>query len=377
MENKIQFNDLSRSYKKIKSEYLKKVTFIHNNSDYINGVEVKKFEENLKKFLNVKNVISCGNGTDALFMSIFCLNLKKNDEVIMPAFSYISAIEVVSILGLKPVLVDIDPNNFNINVKEIVAAISSKTKLIIPVHLFGNNSDMKSIMQIAKKYKLYVVEDAAQSVSSVYTLNNKKFSSGSLGDIGCASFFPTKNLGCFGDGGVMFTNNDKIAKKLRMIRNHGQEKKYVHATLGFNSRLDTIQAAVLNAKLKYLPGENKIRQEIALKYNRGFKEIKNIVTPLATNHSNHVYHQYTIRIKKGLREKLKNYLEQQGIPTMIYYPSPIHHNEPFKKNIKKIGLLKESIKASKEVLSIPIFPYLKSSEINFIIKSIKGFFSER
>ena len=377
MKKNIKFNDLSRSFKIIKIEYYKKLALLHKSSEYINGQEVKEFEEKLKKYLSVKNVITCANGTDALMMSIFSLNLKKNDEVIMPAFSYISVIEVVTFLGLKPVLVDVEPLTFNINVKEIKKALTSKTKLIIPVHLFGNNSNMNLIMQIAKQNNLFVIEDAAQSIGSKFNFKNKLTHSGTIGDIGCASFFPTKNLGCFGDGGVIFTNNNKIAKRLTMIRNHGQKRKYIHEFLGFNSRLDSIQASVLNIKLKYLDKENKSRQKIATEYNNSFKKIMAITIPNNTINSNHIYHQYTIRVSGGLRDSLKLFLHKRGIPSVIYYPFPINYHKPFKKNITKIGGLFQSMKASKEVLSLPIYPYLTKNEISSIINSVECFFDGR
>ena len=294
----------------------------------------------------------------------------------MPAFSYISTIEVVTLLELKPVLVDINPLTFNLDVTQIKKAITSKTKLIIPVHLYGNNSDMNSIMKIAKKNNIFVIEDAAQSIGSKFKYKNKLCHSGTIGDIGCSSFFPTKNLGCYGDGGVILTNNNKIANKLIMIRNHGQKKKYMHELLGFNSRLDSIQALVLNIKLKYLNKENELRQKIAEKYNNSFKNIMAISIPHNNLDSKHIYHQYTIRVKDGLRDSLKLYLNKKGIPSVIYYPLPIHFHKPFFNKVKKIGPLFESINASKEVLSLPIYPYLNKKEVSIIINSVESFFNE-
>jgi len=377
MNKKIPFNDLNRSFKLIKKRYLKKLLKIHKNSNYINGKEVSNFEKKIAKFLDVKYVISCGNGTDALMLSIFSLNLKKNDEVIIPAFSYISVIEVVLFLGLKPVLVDVNLETFNIDINELTKAINFKTKLIIPVHLFGNNCNMQEIIKIAKKNNIYIIEDAAQSISSKITINNRKLNSGTLGNIGCTSFFPTKNLGCFGDGGAVITNNKKIADKIKMLRNHGQEKKYFHKIIGFNSRLDTIQALVLSLKINYLKGENKIRKKIALKYDNELKNIKQISIPKKNEFSEHIYHQYSIRITNGKRNALKSFLEKKGISTIIYYPLPFQSQKAYKSKVKKIGQLRNSSIICKQILSLPVYPYLRTDELMYIIKSIKEFFNEK
>ncbi len=377
MDIKIKFNDLPQQYKKIKNEVIKSFNNIHKNSDYINGYEVKNFEKKFKNYLGDKHVITCGNGTDALQIAIMSLNLKPGDEVILPSFAYVSIIEVVCLLGLVPVLIDVDLFSFNINPQNIKKAISSKTKLIIPVHLFGQNSDMESIMNIAKENNIFVIEDAAQSVNCLNIFsNNKKYISGTIGDIGCISFFPTKNLSCFGDGGALITNNSNLAKKIAMIKNHGQSIKYFHEIIGVNSRLDTLQASVLNIKLNYLKEENLKRKKNASVYNQKLASIKNIVLPKQSLYSEHIYHQYTIRVKKNKRNLLQNKLRIKNIPTIIYYPLPLHLQKAFKVSSIKVGALNVSTQLCKEVLSLPIHPYLTTNQINFVIKCIKEIFHE-
>tara|TARA_Y100000294_G_C8524757_1_gene324410 strand:- start:31 stop:1164 length:1134 start_codon:yes stop_codon:yes gene_type:complete len=377
MSIEVKFNDLARQYKKIKNEVSKSFTDIHKRGDYINGNEVARFEKKLQQYLNVKYVITCGNGTDALQIAIMSLNLKQGDEVIIPAFSYVSVIEVVCILGLAPVLVDIDPLTFNLDPKKIEGALSSKTKLIIPVHLFGQNSDMESIMNIAKKNNIFVIEDVAQSINASITFSNKKkYNSGTIGNIGCFSFFPTKNLSCYGDGGAIITNNSSLAKKISMIKNHGQTKKYFHNMIGMNSRLDTLQAAILNIKLKYLNKENLRRKKNASIYNKKLPFIKGIIIPIKSNFSEHIYHQYTIRVKNKKRDLLKKRLSIKNISTFVYYPLPFHLQKAFQKLIRKVGTLNISTQLCKEVLSLPIHPWLTNSQINYVIKCIKEILDE-
>jgi len=372
MSNNIKFIDLPLQYNKIKKDVIKSFNIIHKNADYINGYEVLKFEKKLKNFLNVKHVISCGNCTDALKIAILSLNLKPKDEVILPAFTYVSVIEVVCLLNLVPVLVDVDLSTFNLDPKQIEKALSPKTKLIIPVHLFGHNADMEEIIKIAKKNRIYIIEDAAQSFnSSLIFSDKKKYKSGTVGDIGCFSFFPTKNFSCYGDGGAIITNSNALAKKIRMIKNHGQLKKNVHEILGINSRLDTLQAAVLNIKLKYLKNENLKRKKNASIYNKKLALIKDIVLPSKYFFSDHIYHQYTIRVNKRKRDLLKKKLSIKNIPTFIYYPLPLHLQKAYRKSIKKTGPLYISSKLCKEVLSLPIHPWLSNNQINYISKSIK------
>ena len=309
MSFKVKFNDLLLEHKQIDKELKKKLNKIFNISAFIGGDEIIKLEKSLSKLLNVKNVITCNSGTDALQIALMSLNLKKGDEVIIPSFSYISAIEVVALLGLTPRLIDIDSNTFNIDINELENAITSKTKVVIPVHLFGQNSNMHKIISIAKKYKIKIIEDSAQSINSKYRINKKIFKSGTMGDIGCISFFPTKNLGCYGDGGAILTNNNKLAKKIRMIKNHGQSKKYIHDMIGVNSRLDNIQATIINLKLKYFENNNSNRKKIADIYFESLNNIKEINLPKTEKYSEHIYHQFTIIVKNGKRDALKKKLD--------------------------------------------------------------------
>ncbi len=337
---------------------------------------VKIFENNIKKLTKAKFVVSCGNGTDALQIALMSLNLKKNDEIIMPAFSYISVIEMTVLLGLKPVLVDVNYESFHIDEKKIEDKISSKTKVIVPVHLYGQNSNMLAIKNIAKKYKLFIIEDAAQSISSNNIIKNKKLQSGTFGDIGCFSFFPTKNLGCYGDGGAIITNNEYLYNRLKMIKNHGQKIKYQHDLLGINSRLDTIQACVLNAKIKILKKNNSTRRSNANLYYKLLKNNKKIVLPKKLNYSEHIYHQFTIKVLNKKRDFLKKELDKIGIPSQIYYPQPMNKNIAYKKLFKKNISFPISEKLSKEVISLPIHPYLTKKEITFISNKINNILND-
>ena len=366
----IKFNDLFKEYSLIKKSLGVKLDTLFKNSDYINGKEVKLFEENLKKLTKSKFAISCGNGTDALQISLMSLNLKRNDEVIMPAFSYISIIETVVLLGLKPVLVDVNYDTFLMNEKEIENKITSKTKVIVPVHLFGQNCYMEKIKNIAKKYSLFIIEDSAQSIASNYNFKNKKIQSGNIGDLGCFSFFPTKNMGCYGDGGAIITNNSKLFERIVMIKNHGQKQKYRHDLVGVNSRLDTLQACVLNSKFQLLRKSNSLRKRNAKHYYSLLKDEKGIILPKRVDHSDHIYHQFTIKVKNNKRDFVKNELQKIGIPTIIYYPFTMNSHKAYQRYFKKNKNYHVSKLLCNEVLSLPIHPYLNKNNIKFISNKI-------
>jgi len=373
MGDKIKFLDLSVQYKSIKKEIDGAIKRVLESNQFIGGSEVEEFEKEIAKFCGIKYAISVNSGTDALFLSLKALGIKKNDEVITTPFSFISTAEVIANCGAKPVFVDINHQTFNINPELVEELITPRTKAIIPVHLFGQMADMTAIMRIARKYKLKVIEDAAQAIGAKY--KNKK--AGGFGNCGCFSFFPSKNLGGYGDGGMVVTNNENLAEKIRLLKNHGSspKEKYLNLILGTNSRLDTIQAAILRKKLKYLPKWSKERAKKAVYYTKNLKEAGDIITPEIASNRNHIFHQYTLRLCSGqARDKLKKYLEKEGIPTMIYYPVPLHLQPAFKYLGYKKGDFTETEKAAKEVLSLPIYPELSKKEQNFIIKKIKEFF---
>lgn len=362
--------DLVGQHLKIKSEIDSAIGEVINSGQFIKGPIVSSFENKLANYLNVKHVISCANGTDALQVALMAMDLEKGDEVILPAFTYPATIEVVALLNLTPVLVDVNLDSFNICIESLQQSISPKTKVIIPVHLFGQGADMNSILTIANEYGIKIIEDNAQALGASMMVDgygNRK--SGTIGDIGITSFFPTKNLGCLGDGGAIFTNDDKIAQKLRMICNHGQIKKYYHEIIGVNSRLDALQAAVLNIKLDYLDAYIETKKSTAKRYNEAFDSIDEIEIPYQVAYSDHTYHQYTIQVKD--RDTLKEYLNKRGIPSIIYYPLSLHKQEAYKNLVKVLGSLSNSELLSQSVLSIPIHTELSQKEQNYIIDSIK------
>src|SRR5574344_132636 len=322
---KIQMVDLGTQYQHIKTEVDEAIQNVIEHTAFINGPAVKQFQEDLQNYLGVKHVIPCGNGTDALQVAIMSLGLQPGDEVITSPFTFIATVEVVGLLGITPVFVDVNPNTFNTDVSKIEAAITPRTKAIVPVHLFGQTADMESLMQIANKHHLAVIEDACQSIGSEFTFKDgtvKK--SGTIGTIGCTSFFPSKNLGCYGDGGALFTNDDDLAYKIRGIVNHGMFVRYYHDMIGVNSRLDSIQAAVLDIKLKHLDEYAAARNRAAAFYNKAFANHPKITTPAVAPFTNHVFHQYTLKIKNTDRAKLIENMNQDGIPVMIYYPVALH-----------------------------------------------------
>ena len=367
--------DLMGQYRKIKDQIDKNLIDCIESGRLVNGPIVSDFCNNLSKYLNVKHVIPCANGTDAIQIAFMALDLKPGDEIICPSWTYIATAEAAAILGLKPVMCDVDPDTFNVSSKHIEPLITKKTKAIIPVHLYGQSCEMEDIMNLAKKYNLKVVEDNAQAIGSIYTFSNgeKKYT-GTIGDIGTTSFYPAKNLGCYGDGGAIFTNNDKLAEKIRMIVNHGENKRYHHKLIGCNSRLDSLQAVILDIKLKYLDNYNSTRRIMADNYNKAFKNIINLQTPIKIDNSTHVYHQYTLKILDGRRNKLKEYLHKNGIPTMIYYPIPLYKQEAFSSYVDSNYYLKNTEELSKNVISLPIHTEIENSSQDFIIEKVLNFF---
>lgn len=376
MENmSIQMVDLKGQYHKIKKQVNESITKCLDNATFINGPAVKEFQRELELYLNVKHVIPCANGTDALQIAMMTLDLKPGDEVICPAFTYVATAEVIGLLGLKPVMVDVDSLTFNLNVETIKKSITSKTKAIVPVHLYGQCTDMEDIIALAKKHNLFVIEDNAQAIGAEYKfLDGSIKKAGTIGDIGCTSFFPSKNLGCYGDGGALMTNNDELAEKIRMITNHGQNIKYYHKVLGCNSRLDSIQAGILNIKLKYLDVYSTNRNKMADYYDDKFSEIESLIIPKRQYNSTHVFHQYTLRVLNGKRDELQQYLSDRNIPSMIYYPLPLYKQDAFKKYVNIDFKLPNTENLCKQVLSLPIHTEYNEEILNYITNEIIVFF---
>ncbi|HIZ85312.1 MAG TPA: DegT/DnrJ/EryC1/StrS family aminotransferase [Candidatus Coprenecus stercoravium] len=375
MNMKLQMVDLHGQYMKIKDEVDAGIRQVIESSAFINGPQVKEFAGKLADYVHCKYVITCGNGTDALQIALMALDLKPGDEVIVPAFTYVASAEVIGLLGLTPVMVDVDYNTFNVTLKNIEKALSPKTKAIIPVHLFGQSCDMAPIMEFANRHKLYVVEDNAQAIGARYTFpdGSAKFT-GTIGHIGCTSFFPSKNLGCYGDGGAIFTDDDVLGERLKMIANHGQQVKYHHKVIGCNSRLDTIQAVVLNAKLPHLNEYCRSRYAAAQYYTSALKDIDGIITPVEQPNSTHVYHQYTLKVLNGKRNALKQYMADNGIPSMIYYPLPLQQQEAFSNITRAAESLDTAAELAASVLSLPIHTEISHEQQDMVIDAIKSFF---
>jgi dTDP-4-amino-4,6-dideoxygalactose transaminase len=369
--------DLKKQYIKIKDEVDLAVLNTIEEGSFINGPEVINFTNNLSKYLNGAYVIPCANGTDALQIAMMALDLKPGDEVIVPAFTYVATAEVIGLLNLKPIMVDVDEDNFNISVENIRNAITNNTKAIVPVHLYGQCAEMEAIMNIAKEFNLFVIEDTAQAIGAEFTFRDgQKKQAGTIGDIGCTSFFPSKNLGCYGDGGALYTFNKVLADKIKMIANHGQVIKYIHKYIGVNSRLDSIQAAILNIKLKHLNSYSNERRNAANRYDQLLQDIKQIETPKRTLNSTHVFHQYTIKVKNGERDALKKHLENLGIPAMIYYPIPLNEQEAYVNIGHVSGALTNTNYLCKSVLSLPMHTELTEAEQVHISKMIHSFFNK-
>ncbi len=376
---KIQMVDLKGQYMKIKPEVDAAIQNVIDNTAFINGPIVKEFSQNLSDYMGGCHVIPCANGTDALQIALMALDLKPGDEVIVPAFTYVASAEVIGLLGLTPVMVDVDYETFNVTVDNIKKALSDKTKAIIPVHLFGQSCDMEPILAFAKEHNLYVIEDNAQAIGAEYTFSDgHKEKTGTMGTIGCTSFFPSKNLGCYGDGGAIFCKDDVLAEKLRMIANHGQKVKYHHSVIGCNSRLDSIQAAILNVKLKHLDEYGKARYAAASYYTEKLKtfdpEEKFFITPKELDQSTHVYHQYTLQIKNGKRDALKQFLADAGIPSMIYYPLPLQEQEAFKPITRAAEDLTISRDIAYSVLSLPVHTEMTKDIQDVIIDKLIEFY---
>ena len=368
---KIQMVDLKGQYLKIKNEVDKAIANVIDNTAFINGPAVKEFQADLEKYLGVKHVIPCANGTDALQIAMMACDLKPGDEVITADFTYVATAEVIGLLGLKPVLVDVYPDTFDINIEAIEKAITPKTKAIVPVHLFGQCANMERVNAVAKKHNLVVIEDVAQAIGADYTFEDgKKAKAGTIGTIGCTSFFPSKNLGCYGDGGAIYTNDDALAAKMRIIASHGQTTLYVHDMLGVNSRLDSIQAAILKIKLQHLDEYAAARNKAADFYDKAFANHPKIKTPKRVKNSTHVFHQYTLQLNGVDRAALKDHLGNKGIPAMIYYPIPLHLQKAYKDPRYKEGDFPVTEKLCASVLSLPMHTELDEETLKFITDSV-------
>ncbi|MBA6152297.1 DegT/DnrJ/EryC1/StrS family aminotransferase [Gelidibacter maritimus] len=372
---KIQMVDLKGQYLKIKESVDASIAEVLDATAYINGPQVHEFQKNLENYLDVKHVIPCANGTDALQIAMMALDLKPGDEVITADFTFAATVEVIALLQLTPVLVDVDPKTFNIDIDAIKKAITPNTKAIIPVHLFGQCANMEAIMKIAEEHNLFVIEDNAQAIGATYTYSDgKKAKIGTIGHVASTSFFPSKNLGCYGDGGAIFTNDDDLAHKLRGIVNHGMYERYHHDVVGVNSRLDSIQAAVLNTKLEYLDTYNAARLKAANAYDKAFEGHKNIVTPFREgSEDNHVFHQYTLKVKDTNRDALVKHLNDNGIPCGVYYPIPLHLQKAYKDSRYKEEDFVVTNQLVKEVISLPMHTELESDQIDFITSTVINF----
>ena len=375
---KIQMVDLKGQYEGIKDEVNHGIQEILEDTSFINGPHVHAFQKELEEYLGVKHVIPCANGTDALQIAMMGLGLKPGDEVITADFTFAATVEVIALLQLTPVLVDVDPETFNIDPEEIKKAITPKTKAIVPVHLFGQTADMDKIMEIAKEHNLYVIEDNAQAIGADYHSKDGSVNkAGTIGDVAATSFFPSKNLGCYGDGGAIFTNNDELAHTIRGVVNHGMYERYHHDVVGVNSRLDSFQAAILRAKLKNLDIYNEARKAAALKYSEAFTGMEDIVTPVRRGDCDtHVYHQYTLKIGKGKRDALAKHLQEKGLPFGIYYPIPLHRQKAYldeRYNEDDFTITNQLVQ---EVISLPMHTELEDDQIQYISQTIIDFLNK-
>jgi dTDP-4-amino-4,6-dideoxygalactose transaminase len=369
-----QMVDLKGQYKKIRKAVNASIQETLDTTSFIKGPKVAAFQKNLETYLGVKHVIPCANGTDALQIAFMALGLQPDDEVIVPAFTYVATAEVIALLRLKPIMVDVDPKTFNITPKIVEKAITPRTKAIVPVHLFGQSADMEGIMEVANRHNLFVIEDNAQAIGSDFTFKNgEKRKTGTIGHIGCTSFFPSKNLGCYGDGGALMTNDSELARKITMVANHGQSKQYYHDVVGVNSRLDALQAGILNIKLTKLDGYSAARNRAAKVYNKAFKSIKDLETPARAKNSTHVFHQYTLKVNNGKRAALQAYLTEKGVPSMIYYPVPLYRQPAFAPYWNGIALpVTEQL--CTEVMSLPMHTELSTEVLKQITDIVVSFF---
>lgn len=371
----IQMVDLAGQYERIKPEVDAAIARVLGSTAFINGPEVKAFENELAAWNGSKHVIACANGTEALQIAMMALGLQPGDEVITASFTFVATVEVVGLLGITPVFADVLPGTFNLDPADIERKITPKTKAIVPVHLFGQTADMEVIMAIATKHKLHVIEDNAQAIGATYTFKDgRKRKSGTIGHIASTSFFPSKNLGCYGDGGALFTNDDELAKKLRRICNHGSDVRYYHEVIGVNSRLDSIQAAILRIKLKHIEAYAAARNAAATFYDRAFEGLEHVHTPVRSADSDHVFHQYTLRVTGGHRDGLKKHLEANGVPAMIYYPVPCHLQNAYRSGRFPEGSLPVTERLTHEVLSLPMSTELDNEQLTHITSTVRSYF---
>lgn len=373
--SKIEMVDLKGQYLRIKEEVDRGIQEVIDGTTFINGPQTKRFAVEFADYLHVKHVVPCGNGTDALQIALMALDLEPGDEIIVPAFTYVATAEVIKLLGLRVVMAEVDPDTFMLTAEEIEKLVTPRTKVVIPVHLYGQSAPMESIMALSEKHGFYVVEDAAQSIGAVYTFADGRTAHvGTIGHLGCTSFFPSKNLGCYGDGGAVMSNDEQLGERAWRIANHGQAKKYHHSLVGCNSRLDSIQAAVLLAKLPYLDSYCKARAEVAQAYDRAFEDLEWLEVPKRCSNSTHVFHQYTIKVvAEEDRDLLKEHLQSLGIPSMVYYPIPLHQQEAFKDVRYPLGSFPISEQLCKCVLSLPIHTEMKTEVLEVIIAGVKSF----
>jgi len=374
---KIQMVDLLGQYDKIQEQVDSKILEVVKSGAYINGPEVHNFQKELENYLGVKHVIPCANGTDALQIAMMGLGLKPGDEVITADFTFAATVEVIALLQLTPVLVDVEKDTFNMNIEALKKAITPKTKAIVPVHLFGQCANMDAVLEVAKAHNLFIIEDTAQAIGADYTFKDgSKKKAGTIGNVGTTSFFPSKNLGCYGDGGAIFTNNDELAHTLRGMVNHGMYKRYYHDVVGVNSRLDSIQAAILNLKLPQLDAYCDARRKAASYYSEAFKSNKNITTPITSSFSTHVFHQYTIQVQHVDRNALHQHLLDSGIPNAIYYPVPLHSQKAYTDERYKEEDFKVTNELINTVLSLPMHTELDNEQLEFITSTILNFMNQ-
>jgi UDP-2-acetamido-2-deoxy-ribo-hexuluronate aminotransferase len=371
---KIKMVDLQQQYLRIKTEVDDAIQQVLSSTAFIQGPDVNAFAQALAEYTGAGTVIPCANGTDALQIAMMALDFKPGDEIILPVHTYVATAEVMALLGLTPVFVDVDERTFNIDVAQVEKKITSKTVAIVPVHLYGQCADMEPLLALAGKHTLHVIEDVAQALGADYTFSNgTKKKAGTMGIIGTTSFFPSKNLGCYGDGGAIFTNDKVLAEKIRMIANHGQKVKYHHDIIGVNSRLDTLQAAILKVKLQYLDDYARRRNAVADHYDRELTGLKNIDIPFRAAYSTHVFHQYTLKIRTGSRDELKAYLEKQEIPTMIYYPVPLHLQKAYRHQDFGEGSFPVTEELSRCVISLPVHTEMTVGQLDYVCQAIKNF----
>ena len=367
--------DLVKQYQHIQKEIDEAILNVVRSSRYIKGPQVDAFEDELAQYLDVKHVISCANGTDALQIALMAIGLKPGDEVIIPSFTYVATAEVIGLLQFVPVMIDVDKDTFNVTGELIEAAITDKTRAIVPVHLFGQSAPMDEVMAVARKHDLFVVEDNAQAIGATYHSDSgKSAKTGTIGDIGCTSFFPSKNLGCFGDGGALFTNDDVLAAKIRMIANHGQSRQYYHDLLGVNSRLDAIQAAVLRIKLKHLDHYCGMRARAADSYDDMFYDHRHIITPYRVDYSTHVFHQYTLQVPPADRDSLREHLAALDIPSMIYYPVPLYKQKAYTPYWEAGKELENTENLCASVISIPVHTEMNKKLLDYIGEGVLSYF---